>query len=115
MPIFFMPIARSFQAKWFCLSCTATAAKAGGRSAHITSANARASSSTLLSFTRTLYQLLVGKTQHQPHVLHGRARRALAQIVEPRDQHRLAMFLAGKDIELELVGLVERLGLDPPA
>jgi hypothetical protein len=50
--------------------------------------------------------------QHQPHVLHRRARRALAEIVEPRDQHRLAVLVAGEDVELEHVGLVERLRLE---
>ena len=57
--------------------------------------------------------LLLGQPQHQPHVLHRRPRRALAEIVEPRDQNRLTMLVAGKDVELELVGLVQRLGLDP--
>src|SRR5689334_10076941 len=33
----------------------------------------------------------VGQPQHQPHVLHGRARCPLAEIVEPRDQNRLAV------------------------
>src|SRR3954447_5553513 len=54
-------------------------------------------------------------SQHQPHVLDGRARCALAEIVESRDQNGLAVLLAGEDIELELIGLVQRLRLEPPA
>src|SRR5947209_7807706 len=50
-------------------------------------------------------------SQHEPHVLHGRARGALAEVVEPRDQNGLAMLRAGEHIELEPVGLVERFRL----
>src|ERR1700675_1907625 len=65
--------------------------------------------------TVDLVPLHLGKTQHQPHVLHRRARGALAEIVEARDENRLTMFVAGKDVQLEPVGLVERLGLELPA
>src|SRR5216683_4668351 len=59
--------------------------------------------------------LWIGKTQHQPHVLDRGARGAFAQIVETRDENRLMVFVAGKNIELEPVRLVERLGLELPA
>ena len=49
--------------------------------------------------------------QHQGDVLHGRARRPFAQVVQPRDQHRLAVFLVGVDIKFQPVGVVQRLGL----
>src|SRR5436309_14113008 len=50
--------------------------------------------------------------QHQPHVLHGCARRALAEIVEARDQHRLMVPVTAEHVEFEHVGLVERFGLE---
>ena len=51
--------------------------------------------------------------QHQADVLHGRAGRALAEVVEPRDQHGLGVLLAGEDAQLQHIGAVERLGLEP--
>ena len=44
------------------------------------------------------------QSRHQPHVLHGRARGALAGIVEARDEERLRMLVAGEDIKLVLFG-----------
>src|SRR5437763_5004545 len=49
------------------------------------------------------------QAQHEFEVLHRRARGALAQIVEPRDQHRLMSLLVGVDIEFEPVGVIGRL------
>ena len=57
----------------------------------------------------------VRQPEHQPHVLHCGAGCALAEIVEPRDQHGLPMCVAGEDVQFELVGVVQRLGLEPSA
>ena len=51
------------------------------------------------------------ETEHQVEVLHRGARRPLAEIVEERDQTRLARRLRAEDIELHLVGAVQRLRL----
>ena len=50
--------------------------------------------------------------EHEFEVLHSRARRALAEIVELGDQHRLPARLVGEHVDFERVGAVERLGLD---
>src|SRR4029077_20166968 len=47
--------------------------------------------------------LFVSQVQHQPHVLHGCSRGALAEIVEAGEENRLAVLLAGKDVEFEHV------------
>src|SRR5439155_1396040 len=57
---------------------------------------------------------LVVQPQHQLQVLHRGARGALAEVVEPRHQHRLAPRLIGVNAEFELVAVVERLGLELP-
>ena len=49
--------------------------------------------------------------QHQLQVLHGGAGSALAEIVEPRDDHRLAARLIGEDADFQIVGAVQRLRL----
>ncbi len=51
------------------------------------------------------------QAEHQAKVLHRRAGRALAEIVQPRDQHRLAMLLVGMHREFQQVGVVQRLRL----
>src|SRR5579863_3623928 len=59
--------------------------------------------------------LRIGQPQHQPQVLYRGTRGALSQIVETRDKNRLRVFVVRKDIELESIGLVQRLGFDPSA
>jgi hypothetical protein len=41
------------------------------------------------------------ETKHQFEVLHRCARGTLAEIVEPRHQHRLPLLLVGMDIKFE--------------
>jgi len=48
------------------------------------------------------------KIQHQPQILHRRARRSFAEIVETRDEHRVAARLVGPNVEIEAVGPMER-------
>src|SRR5258706_8936191 len=54
---------------------------------------------------------LTGQSQHQLDVLDGGTGGAFAQIVEPRHQHRLTLRLIGIDTQFQLVGIVERFGL----
>ena len=53
-----------------------------------------------------------GQTEHQTEVLHRRTGRALAQVVEPRHQHRLPVGLVSIDGEFQQVGLVQTLRLE---
>src|SRR5438445_13898613 len=57
---------------------------------------------------RSASALRLGEPQRQPHVLHRRTRRALAKVIETRDEQRLSVFFARKDEKLEHVGLVQR-------
>ena len=52
------------------------------------------------------------QSQHERQILHGGARRALAEIVEPGDEDGLPAARIGADEKLEVVGAVERLRLD---
>src|SRR5262245_46178531 len=49
--------------------------------------------------------------EHQVEVLHGGARRALAEIVVDGDQRGLRASVVGKDVEPHAVGVVEGLGI----
>ena len=51
--------------------------------------------------------------EHQADVLHGGARGALAEVVEPGDQHRCAVLLAAEHPQLHQVGVVERQRIEP--
>src|SRR3954471_2416068 len=57
----------------------------------------------------------IAQPQHQPHVLDRGSGGSLAEIVEARDENRLGVLWARKDIQFEPVGLVQRLGLDASA
>ena len=50
--------------------------------------------------------------QHQLQVLHRGAAGALAQVVQARHQHGLAVVLVGEDAQFHLVGVVQRQRLD---
>src|SRR3984957_14778320 len=50
--------------------------------------------------------------EHQHEVLHRRARRAFAEIVEFGDEQRLAARLVGEHVDLDVVGPVQRFRLD---
>ena len=47
--------------------------------------------------------------QHQPQILHRSTRRPFAEIVEPGDEHGMTPRLVRPHIEIELVGIIQRL------
>jgi hypothetical protein len=52
------------------------------------------------------------QTQHQLNVLHRSAAGAFAQVVQAGDQHRMASLFVGKHPDFQLVGVVQRGGVE---